>query len=479
MTHTETDYLVIGSGAVGLAFVDTLLDELPDVHITLVDRHGKPGGHWNDAYPFVALHQPSAFYGVNSLSLGANRKDTVGVNKGFYELASGPEVSGYFHQVMHQKLLPSGRVRYHPMCNYLGDHRFESILSGAQTQVTVRRKLVDATYYGTRVPATHTPKYAVADGVRLVTPNALAQLWQGRAPRPAHFVIVGAGKTAMDVGVWLLQCGAQPDTIQWVMSRDSWVINRAHVQPGIEFFKDTIGGQANEMEAVAHATSVDDLFARLEACEQMMRIDPAHKPTMFHYATMSRGEVELLRQITHVIRLGHLRSIEPDEMVLEHGRLPVAPDTLFIDCTASAVEKKPIQPIFQGNKIVPQLVRIPQPAFSAALVAFVEAHHDDDAQKNLLCATVPFPNHVDEFPRSVMASMANQFRWSQDKALRNWIRHSRLDGFGKLIAELDPADVEKQAIMARFKACAAACMANLPKLTATAQQAGHSSKIGH
>lgn len=171
MTHMETDYLVIGSGAVGLAFADTLLDELPDVHITIVDRHGKPGGHWNDAYPFVALHQPSAFYGVNSLPLGANRKDAVGVNKGFYELASGPEVSGYFHQVMHQKLLPSGRVSYRPMCNYLGDHRFESILSGAQTQVTVRRKLVDATYYGTSVPATHQPKYAVADGVRLVTPQ--------------------------------------------------------------------------------------------------------------------------------------------------------------------------------------------------------------------------------------------------------------------------------------------------------------------
>ena len=375
MTHMETDYLVIGSGAVGLAFADTLLDELPDVHITLVDRHGRPGGHWNDAYPFVALHQPSAFYGVNSLPLGANRKDAVGVNKGFYELASGPEVSGYFHQVMHQKLLPSGRVSYHPMCNYLGDHRFESILSGAQTGVTVRRKLVDATYYGTSVPATHQPKYAVADGVRLVTPNALAQLWQGRAPRPAHFVIVGAGKTAMDVGVWLLQCGAHPDAIQWVVPRDSWVINRAHVQPGIEFFHATMGGQANEMEAIAHATSVDDLFERLEACDQMLRIDPAHKPGMFHYATMSRGEVELLRQITQVVRLGHLRSIEPGEMVLDHGRIPVAPDTLFIDCTASAVEKKPIQPVFQADKVVLQMVRVAQPAFSAALVAFVEAHY--------------------------------------------------------------------------------------------------------
>ena len=51
----ETDYLVVGSGAVGMAFADTLLDE-SDAHITLVDRRAAPGGHWNDAYAFVGLH---------------------------------------------------------------------------------------------------------------------------------------------------------------------------------------------------------------------------------------------------------------------------------------------------------------------------------------------------------------------------------------------------------------------------------------
>ncbi len=70
MDRIDSDYLLIGAGAMGLAFADTLLTELPNATITIVDRHGKPGGHWNDAYPFVALHQPSAFYGVASLPLG-------------------------------------------------------------------------------------------------------------------------------------------------------------------------------------------------------------------------------------------------------------------------------------------------------------------------------------------------------------------------------------------------------------------------
>ena len=117
MAHTETDYLVIGAGAVGLAFADTLLAET-NAHITIIDRHGKPGGHWNDAYPFVALHQPSAFYGVNSMALGSDRKDTFGPNSGRYDFALNTEVSSYFDTVMQQKLLPSGRVSYHPMSDY-------------------------------------------------------------------------------------------------------------------------------------------------------------------------------------------------------------------------------------------------------------------------------------------------------------------------------------------------------------------------
>jgi hypothetical protein len=154
MSQLETDYLIISSGATGLAVADTLIVET-DAHVTIVDRRGKPGGHWNDAYSFVTLHQPSAFYGVNSMALGSGLKDAVGLNKGLDELASGAEVSGYFDRVMNQRLLPSGRVSYGPLCNYLGDGLFESLLSGQQTKATVRRKTVDATFYSPSIPSTH------------------------------------------------------------------------------------------------------------------------------------------------------------------------------------------------------------------------------------------------------------------------------------------------------------------------------------
>ena len=66
----ETDYLVVGAGAMGMAFTDALIDHA-DVHVTLVDRRHAAGGHWLDAYPFVQLHQASLFYGVASTVLGA------------------------------------------------------------------------------------------------------------------------------------------------------------------------------------------------------------------------------------------------------------------------------------------------------------------------------------------------------------------------------------------------------------------------
>ena len=76
----------------------------------MVDRHHMPGGHWNDAYSFVRLHQPAAFYGVGSRPLGTNRIDETGFNKGYYELPSGADVLSYYGRLMQERFLPSGRV---------------------------------------------------------------------------------------------------------------------------------------------------------------------------------------------------------------------------------------------------------------------------------------------------------------------------------------------------------------------------------
>jgi len=461
----ETDYLVVGGGAAGLAFADTLIDEC-DAHITIVDRHAKPGGHWNDAYSFVGLHQPSAYYGVNSTELGSRRKDEAGPNAGLYELASGSEINAYYERLMQQRLLPSGRVRYLPMSECRGTGEVVSLLSGATTQVRVRRKTVDATFCSPMVPSTHRRKFAAAPGVRVVPPNDLPQLWlqrEGEAP-PREFCILGAGKTAMDAGVWLLRQGVPPERIHWVVPRDSWVQNRLHAQPGEEFFDYSIGGEANKMAAFAESASMDEVFLRLEATGQMLRLDPRHSPTMFHYASISTGEMEMLRTIARVIRLGRVQSIESDAIVLEQGRATMQPGTVYIDCTASAVNFRNNEPVFQGDRIVLQLLRAPLVTLSAALAAYVEAHGTDDAHKNALCVPVPFPRNLAGYARSTLVSAINQLHWAQDPELRRWLRNSRLDGFGKMVSEVNKEDVPRQEVLGRLRAATKAALENLPKL---------------
>ena len=233
----ETDYLVIGAGATAMAFVDTLLSEDADATVLMVDRHHRPGGHWNDAYPFVRLHQPSEWYGVASRELSHGTRDAIGFNAGLYGLASGAQVLAYFDQVMQQRFLPSGRVRWLPMSEIrtyeTGVHDVRSLMSGARQQVSVHRKVVDATHARTAVPSTHAPKYMLGPGVYCVPLNRLPDI-----SRPhAAYAVVGSGKTGMDAILWLLENGVAPERIRWVMPRDAWLMNRANFQPGLENFE--------------------------------------------------------------------------------------------------------------------------------------------------------------------------------------------------------------------------------------------------
>ena len=455
----ETDYLIIGSGAMGMAFADVLLTET-SANLVIVDRHQKPGGHWNDAYPFVRLHQPSAFYGVSSRELGTGQIEIGGLNDGLGELASGAEVSAYFDAVMRQQFLPSGRVQYFPMCNYTGASgktgEFTSLVNGNTHRIKYK-KLVDCTFLKTSVPSTHTPNFTIADGVRFMPLNGLPSLTEP----PDCFVVIGAGKTGIDACLWLLENGANPDDIRWIMPRDAWLIDRKNTQPSIEFFGDTMEAQAAQFESIASANSIDDMFDKLEACGYFLRIYKDTRPKMFHGATISQAEVTELRRIKNVIRMGRVSAIEPEKIVLDKGDITTTPNTLHIDCSARAIANFDMKPIFQGDLITPQMVRSYQPVFSAAFIAHIEASRAHDAEKNRLCGVVPLPNHDTDYLRFTAAFMMNQYNWGQDKELRNWLLNNRLDGFSKLAKSISKDDTEKMAIMNRLRANSFPAMAKL------------------
>ncbi|MCS5569120.1 MAG: NAD(P)-binding protein, partial [Pseudomonadales bacterium] len=386
-TTLTADYLVIGSGAMGMAFTDVLIQET-DASVVMVDRHHRPGGHWNDSYAYVRLHQPSSFYGVNSRHLGSDAVDQTGWNKGLHELASGAEVCNYFDQIMQQQFLPSGRVQYFPMCDYLGESQFRSLVSGREYAISAGCKVADATYMDVVVPAMRTPPFSVDAGIRCIPLNDLTRI--DAAAR--HYVVIGGGKTAMDACLWLLENSTDPDAISWVMPRDSWILDRANIQPGELNAERILSGAAETMSGVAKAESVEQLFDELEATGQLMRLDASVRPTMFRCATVTETELEALRSIHNIIRMGRVTALTGGKIELEHGTVAVESDSLFIDCTGDGLKRQPAVPVFQENSITLQSVRTCQQVFSAAFIGHVEASYEDEQQKNELCAVVPHPN---------------------------------------------------------------------------------------
>lgn len=467
MAGIETDYLIIGSGAVGMAFADTMLDEDPDAHITIVDQHAKPGGHWNDSYPFVALHQPASYYGLNSLPLGNDQIDCTGPNKGYYELATGTEICAYYEKVMNTRFLPSGRVTYLPMTSYLGNSRISSILSGKESTVNVRRKVVDGAFYNTSVPATHTRKFTVAAGTRIAIPNDLPGLWKRPDEIPAHYAILGAGKTAMDAVVWLLRSGVAPQDITWVRPRETWMFNRANTQFGPEFFEQAIRSQISLMQAAATAQTADDIFLTLEKTDYMVRIDPDVLPTKFHFPVTSHGELDLMRSVTRVIRKGRLTGIEPARMLFPSGDETVPEDTLFVDCTATAVSVRPTRPQFEDGLITLQMMHVPLVALNASVAAFLEANFDTDEEKNTLGEVSPFVDSTLQYPLALLTTTMNRVRWSMSKPISDWLSTKRLDPTGPLIASL-PAGDPRFALLGEVQEATRAAIPNLHRLAAMA-----------
>jgi len=457
--HLETDYLIIGAGAVGMAFADVLLSET-NANIIIVDKHHKPGGHWNDAYSFVTLHQPSKFYGVSSVELSSGKKDTIGLNKGMHELASGAQVMAYFDEVMKHVFLPSGRVRYFPMCDYQGDGKFVSMMSQLAFDVSVKKKIVDGTYFKTSVPSTHTPTFNIADEVEFIPLNNLPQL---DSPRDAY-VVVGGGKTSIDACLWLLDNQINPDKITWIMPRDAWWIDRKNTQPTQEFFSDSIGAQAKQLEALGAATSITNLFDRLEQAGVLMRLDKNVRPQMFHGATVSQSEANQLRRIKNVLRHGRINELQQGKIIFANKVVSTPENSVYIDCSARAVPVTETFPVFEGNTICVQTVRSYQPVFSAAFIAHIEANYDDETIKNDLCGLVPLPNHDTDWLVGMAAQMKNQYRWSQEPGLRDWLIKNRLDGFTALTVPNENTPPEQLKILAQMKAAVPAALEGIKRL---------------
>jgi hypothetical protein len=461
VAEIETDYLVIGAGASGLAFTDALIADA-DVDVVMVDRRHSPGGHWNDAYPFVRLHQPSATYGVTSRPLGTETIDASGPNAGFYERATGVEICDYFRRVLEEQLVGSGQVRFFGQCDYGGhdagdDHAFSSRLTGETTTVRVRQKVVDATFLETSVPATHTPGFAVGEGVRLIPVGELVDVTEP----PLGFTVLGAGKTAMDACSFLLDNGVDPGKIRWVRPRDAWLMNRSSWQP-LDLVASTVESLSLDLESLALAEDLDDLFRRLEACGALLRLDPAVEPTMFRGAIVSPAEHLALAQVDRIVRQGRVRRIDTDRILFDEGEITTDRGTIHVDCTAYGLREVAPRPIFEEGRITPQSLMGGFTTFNAALVGFVESARDDDADKNRLCPPTAYPSKSIDWVSVFEGGFRVITRMLQEPDLAAWLGTCRLNTTRGMNDHM--GDPRMQAALARWFEHVEPALANAERL---------------
>ena len=415
MRTLETDYLVVGAGAMGMAFTDALVDHA-DVHVTLVDRRHGPGGHWQDAYPFVQLHQASLFYGVASTVLGTGAVQRTGPETGLQERARRSEVQAYYDEVLHRRFLTSGRVTFLGGHEHLadgGEHVVVSRVTGERTSVVVRRRVVDAAYLSPAIPATTPPPFGVADGAPVIPVGALGSIVDG-AP---VYVIVGSGKTATDAIVWLLRNGLDPERIVWIRPREPWMLDRARVQPDPVV---ATGLSADVMEASEGAASLDEVLLRLEDLGVLLRIDRQLVPTMARTPTLGTWELELLRTVEGVVRMGHVRGVSAGAVVLDGGVVPLPAGAVVVHCAAAGLQNPPSVPIWSPDGGRLQTTRVGFPCFCAALAGYVEATRDDDRERNRLCPPNIYGNTREEWARMQVQGSRASARFLAEPDIAAW-----------------------------------------------------------
>jgi hypothetical protein len=146
----------------------------------------------------------------------------------------------------------------------------------------------------------------------------------------------------------------------------------------------------------------------------------------------------------------------------------VPANSLFIDCTASAVpftvRGEEQGPIFRGDTIVLQPVQVPLVVFSAAIAAYLEANFEDDDARNALATPAPLTDSPATFAYAQTINMMNRGAWSQNPGVMEFLAKSRLDLTTGTIARLVAENSPKLAQLQKFREAVDRCMPALINL---------------
>jgi hypothetical protein len=168
----------------------------------------------------------------------------------------------------------------------------------------------------------------------------------------------------------------------------------------------------------------------------LVRVDPSVPGDMFRGAIISAREIALLRSIEDVVRLGKVRRITRDQLVMEGGEVPSRPGDLYVDCTARGVPMTPWHTVFDGSTVTLSYVTIGLTPYSAATVAAVESLcAGSDEEKNALCPPLAWSGRTQDVLDLAYAGMAGLAARQGVPELAAWTERCRLNPGSGAIAK--------------------------------------------
>jgi hypothetical protein len=202
--------------------------------------------------------------------------------------------------------------------------------------------------------------------------------------------------------------------------------------------------QARWVEHTAACDDATDFAHRLEADGAMIRIDPNVEPGVFRGATLSTLELDALRSVENVVRLGRVRRVGTNRIMFDDD-VDLATDAqqVYVDCTAEGLRPTPPRPVFGRDRITMQYVTIGIAPWSAATIAAVEASDGDDARKNELCPPVIFTGEASALLPIARAGMTGLMARSAQPEVAAWTERCRLNPARGAAEHLDDPRVQE------------------------------------
>jgi hypothetical protein len=178
--------------------------------------------------------------------------------------------------------------------------------------------------------------------------------------------------------------------------------------------------------------------------------------------TLAQWELDRLRTIENVVRLGHIQKAEPNRLVFAEGTVATAKNAVIVHCAASGLRYPPLVPIWGQEAITLQPIRSGFPCFGAALAGYAEATVDDDEEKNRLCPPSPLPNTPTDWARMQVLGNRASMSFASHTGIKAWADSVALNP-ARIPPEL--ADTaELKAAVGRFRANITAGMARMAEL---------------